>query len=291
MQLLTATGISARNVVLALALSACNQGRSVISPSPELPHAIQKRPSEVKSWMPQIATGIYHYAIRDSSTISINSDTATQIVPITSTTIYSLSIDTMGDSAVLVGKVDSAMTNSPLARKNSSATTAQIKEVHGIFSARGQLRLAMKDSLLICSSSSNPIDSRIYELILPVRQEGLKIGDSWTDTISITNCHGKTPVDQRVIRNFTVNQFTTWNDRPAVEIARNSSFTFTGTVTDPNSHLSTHGTGTGTATMYFDRKTASLLESNSQTESTVVVITSRGEFPFIQHTISQIVSK
>ena len=291
MQLLTARRISTRIAILISTLSACAQGRSVVPPSPQSEPVIPKASAENKSWVPQIAAGIYRYIIEDSSIISINDDTITKSVPITSTMIYSLSIDRSRDSIVLMGKVDSAIIDSRIPRRNPFANIAKDKEFHAILSIRGQLISAAKDSSSACSSSSSPTISPIYELILPVRQEELKIGDKWMDTVSSTSCHGRTPLIQQVIRTFEVKQFTTHDNQSTVEIVRNSSITFAGTTTDPGSQLSARGSGTAITTMIFDQSTATLLESNSQIESALTVITSRGKFPFTQHTISHIISK
>ena len=284
-------GVSNFGVVVLLALSACTQGHShPPTSSPELTHEATVV-TEVESWSPQITSGAYQYFLRDSSTVSINNDTSTRVLPIETTMIYSVIITPSVDSFLISGKVDSSTINSRLQTKVASRDSAKSDNFHGVLSKQGGLISSSKFHPESCLRSSNAAASRIYELILPHPEDRIKIGDKWTDTISSTNCHGRTPLIQQIIRKFEVKEFTTWHQQKAVEVRRVVAITFIGTSTETNTHLSASGSGFGEATLLIDRSTAALLESNSHTRSIFTIVTSRGEFPFTQLTSTYITRK
>jgi hypothetical protein len=278
--------------VILLSLGACTQSHPRSNESYPEPAHTPVTTMEAESWTPQIVSGRYEYFISDTSFVSINNDTSQQVLPIETTTNYTLTIGgTAGDSFSISGKVDSATVNSRLRTKAQTGDTATVSELHAILTKRGELRLHIQQQSLSCSSSSNSIVSRIYELVIPHLLDKIKIGDKWTDTVSSTNCHGKTPLTQQMIRQFEVQAFTTWHNRDAVQVKRLVNITFTGTSTEPNTHLQATGSGSGDAELFLDRKTALLLDSNGQTKSTVMIITSRGQFPFTQLTSTHITTR
>lgn len=195
---------------------------------------------------------------------------------------YSLAVKAIGDSFLIAGRYDSLRINSQLRAYVQDGDSATAAEVHGLLTKRSELELIPEHSTPVCSSSSNSMLSRIHELIIPYPAGKFEIGTIWSDTVSTRNCHGKTPFSQQMIRQFEVKSFTTWQGREVVEIQRLVSSTFTGISTGTNSHLQATGSGSGIATLILDRKTAVLLESNSQTKSSLTITTSRGEFPFTQ---------
>lgn len=275
-------------VTVASALSACTPKHSQQpSPTPEPPH----RPvsiAEADSWSPKIMAGSQRFLIRDSSTVSISNDTTTQALPIESTMIYSIVITPSTDSFVLVGRVDSLTINSRLPTKRTSVDTGRAGEFRGTLIPHGQIQAVGQPQTTSCSSSSNSALTRIYELIVPFPKDKIRIGDKWSDTVSATTCHGKTPLTQQLIREFEVTGFNARQQQKLVMIQRKVFITFTGATTDTNTHLSASGSGSGEATLIVDQNSAELLQSDGRTQSTLTVTTSRGTFPFTQTTSTHI---
>jgi hypothetical protein len=274
-----------------LSISACSQGRS--HPPSSVPEPADKAAvtTEVESWLPQVMSGSRQYSFRDSSVVSINNDTTARVLPIQTTMSYSVIIMPVADSFSISGKVDSSTIISQLQTRAATGDSVKVNEFHAALSKRGELRLSSQQHTPDCTSSSNSAASRIYELILPYPKDRIKVGDRWSDTVSSTSCHGRTPLTQQVIRNFEVKKFLTWHEQNAVEVQRLATITFSGASTETNTHLRTNGSGSGEATLLIDRNTVALLESNSQTKSMLTIVTSRGEFPFTQVTSTHIMIK
>jgi len=285
------TKFSMLGIVTLLSISACSQGRSHPPSSIPEPAHTAAVTAEVESWLPQVMPGSREYSFRDSSIVSINNDTTARVLPIETTMNYSVIISPAADSFSVAGKVDSSTINSRLQTRTTKGDSTQTSEFHGALSKRGELRTSSQQRSPDCSSSSNSAASRIYELILPYPKDRIKVGDRWSDTVSSTSCHGRTPLTQRVIRDFEVKQFLTWHEQNAVEVKRLAAMTFSGASSETNTHLKTSGSGSGEATLLIDRNTAALLESSSQTKSMLTVVTSRGEFPFTQVTSTHITIK
>jgi len=281
-------GLSLHGLVVVLTLSACTRRglqRTGGSPQPISEPAIS---TEAESWTPQITSGAHKYFVGDSSLVSINNDTTSRAVPIETTMHYSVAIGPIGDSFSISGTVDSSTVNSQLRVKPQLRDSTKVDEIHGVLTKQGRLQLASQEQLLSCSSSRATMTSRIYEFVIPYPKERFSIGDKWTDTVSSTNCHGRTPLTQQIIRQFQVKQFTTWHEHNAVEVQRQTSIIFAGASSEPNTHLQANGSGSSDAILFFDRKTALLLESNSRTKSTLTIVTTRGAFPFTQLTSTHI---
>jgi hypothetical protein len=205
--------------------------------------------------------------------------------------LYGISITALGDSFSIVGTIDSLAINSRLHTKAVSNDSLKPGEFHGVLSKHGVLSLPAHQQFVSCSQMTNTMTARIYELIisLPIGKRG--IGDTWSDTVSSISCHGRTPITQQTVRQFTIKMFTTWHAHSVVKIDRLSNIIFTGASTGANTHLSAKGSGSGEATLVIDRTTSILLESNSHAKSTLTITTSRGEFPFTQLTSTYIGAK
>jgi len=284
-------GVSSLSAGVLLALFACTRGRPHPPNTSPAPAREASAVTEIESWSPRITSSSHKYFLRDSSIISIDNDTVTQPLPIETTMIYSVIIVPSGDSYSVVGQVDSSTINSRLQTRAVASDTASINIFHGALSSRGELQSSSVLQPTNCSSASNAATTRIYELILPYPKDKIKIGDKWSDTLSITNCHGRTPLTQHMIREFEVTEFTTWHQQSVVEVRRLTSITFTGASSETNTHLSADGSGSGEASLVIDRNTAVLLESISHTKSTLTIVTSRGAFPFTQATSTYITTK
>jgi hypothetical protein len=267
-----------------LTFEACSTGHSpASSPSTPVPHAdtaaIDLRSN---SWTPRIMVGTRRYFIRDSSTVSINNDTTSRVLPIESTMIYSISITDMGSSFALNSRIDSLTVSTQLPMRNNS-DTAKVAEFHTLLSKQGQVVPTPEQAKVACAGTSTAASSRIGELIINLPSTRLKVGDKWTDTASTTNCHGKIPLVQQATREYELLDLSSCLQRDAVRVRRTVSDTFTGASAETTNHLSASGSGTSTAILCLQRDTGALIESNGQSRSDLIVVTNRGTFPFTQN--------
>jgi hypothetical protein len=266
-----------------LTLQACSTGRlPVSSTTPTAPHT-DTVTSNLKpnSWSPQITTGKRHYLIHDSSTVSINNDSASRVLPIESTMMYSLSVTDIGNSFSLDSYVDS-LTVSAQPPLKSTSDTGRVSEFHTTLSRQGHLSTTPEKTRIACTGASTSASSRIGELMISFPATRLKVGDKWADTVSSTSCHGKIPLRQQATREYELLDLYSCLQRDAVKVRRTVADTFTGTSTESNNHLSASGSGTSTSILCLQRDTGMLMESNGQSHSDLTVVTIRGTFPFSQ---------
>jgi hypothetical protein len=234
------------------------------------------------SWTPRITAGTRQYFIRDSSTVSINNDTTSRALPINSRMIYSISVTNVGDSFMLTTHIDS-LTVSTQAQIKSSSDTGRVSELRTSLSKQGRLTTNHDYTTITCSGASTTTVSRIGELIISFPATHLKVGDKWADTTSSASCHGKIPLIQQAIREYEILDLSSCLQRDAVKVRRTISDTFNGASADTNNHLSATGSGTASSILCLQRENGALIESNGQSRSDLIVITSRGSFPFTQN--------
>jgi hypothetical protein len=181
-----------------------------------------------------------------------------------------------------MAKVDSLLTISQSPSLKAPVNVDTTREFQTILSATGQLFLPAQDSTSLCPGGVTPAAARIYELVLSYPERALKIGDSWTDTVSTTVCRGKIPLHQRAIRIYQILSFTTWKQQSAVMISRNVSSILSADFKQIPNHLEATGSGESSTFIYANQATGILLQSNTKSQSTLAIRTSRGVFPFRQ---------
>jgi hypothetical protein len=282
----------ALSIMAILAVANCSTGRAPASPRSSTPSRADSVPTHIHSsnWTPRFTTGTRRYFIRDSSVISISNDTTSQPIPIESTMIYSISATNVGDSLMLTSHIDSLRVSSRL-QANSNTDTGSASDFHTIFSKQGHLTTILDRARTGCTGANTSASTRIGELITSFPGVGLKVGDKWTDTTSITSCHGKIPLIQQAIREYELLDLSSCLQHDAVKVRRTVSDTFTGSSTESNNHLSASGSGTASAILCLQRDTGALIESNGKSRSDLIVVTTRGTFPFTQNVNTHIESQ
>jgi hypothetical protein len=241
--------------------------------------------SRINTWTPQTRAGQWHYLIRDSSTVSINNDTASRVEPIESMMIYTMELADSNNVIVVTGHSDSVIISSRLSNKPASNTSGTV--FHGLVSKQGHFMAVREIAPSSCTGSSTQDPSRIAELLVALPNYPLNVGAKWSDTSSTTTCHGKIPLQQTAVRNYELLDMTSCQDG-AVKIQRLVVDIFTGSSTESNNHLSATGSGTATSILCLERTTGMLLEGSGHAELQLTVTTTRGVFPFTQRTTTHI---
>jgi hypothetical protein len=278
-----------RSAILSIILFAAGCSGHRVVPSSSTPVPVQKAPviHPQEGWSPQMSTGARSYLVHDSSTVSIGNDTASSL-PIEATAIYSTSLTPKGDSFYLAAAADSMTMNSHLQTSKDPQNTGNHQGFSAFISSRGRVSGLTSQQSADCAGGMNPIATRIFELTLTYPVTEATIGSNWSDSVSTTACHGRATLLQRSIRAYKLLKFTSWKNRAVAEIQRTVSTIFSDVPNSSTNHFSITGSGTGSGILYVDRATGELLESNSQSQLAISVVTSRGVFPFTQFVTTHI---
>jgi hypothetical protein len=271
-------------IVSILTLEACSTGHTSVKPSSNTLPRRDSTLSDLKldSWNPHHTSGTYHYLIIDSSTVSLSNDTTSHVVPIESRMIYSLSLSERGELFDITAHVDSLSITSQLPGKNTH-DTSQTSNFHTSISRQGHSTIFLQPEKIACTATTASASSRLDELIVSLPPISLKTGDKWTDTVSSISCHGKIPLIQQAVRDYELLDISSCLQQDAVKVRRTISETFTGSSAEDKNHLSASGSGTATATLCLQRKSGTILKSDADSRLDLVVITTRGSFPFTQN--------
>jgi hypothetical protein len=264
-----------------VALSACSQNRApqTIPASQPNHEAVQEVLHE--GWTPIRATGTTEYLIKDSTTIVISND-STHTVPIQTSTLYSVRFVSIGDSFTLVGKVDSVKTSTQSHASRNTTDMVGRQEFQAMVGRYGKISVLSENFPSSCGGGIESAATRLFDLTLELTATERRVGDRWTDTVSAMICRGKTLLTQQTIRQYELLGLEKWKEQNAVKISRNSTSIFSTTSMDPKSHLTTSGSGSSSTTIYADKTTGQLLQSDGRSQSTLSVSTNRGVYPFTQ---------
>lgn len=230
------------------------------------------------SWHPSRRASSLRYMLRDSSVLSISSDTTTKQIPFITTASLQLVISTAGDSFTFSGRADSVLLLSEL-QKTAVADTAL--HIIGIVSRRGAITQIQSTSNSHCKIGLEPLAARISELLVKL-PESISINSRWTDSSTTVICQGKTPLQQIAVRSYHLSADTTWGGHPALRIESSTVLTISALESDSINHVSATGSGSTTGILLLDPSTGALLESSSRGNVSLTISTGRGMFPFQQ---------
>jgi len=180
----------------------------------------------------------------------------------------------------MTAKVDSLIAISQLPASIATQNIDTTQELHTTLSPTGRIFHLGRDSSSFCSERLTPAAIRIHELVIGYPKRVLKVGDSWTDTVSTTVCRRNVALSQQAIRNYKILSFTTWNQQSAVAI-RCTAFSILNTdLKQTQNHFGVSGSGESSALIYANQVTGVVLQSDIQSQLALTVITVRGLFPF-----------
>ncbi len=230
-------------------------------------------------WYPTLLAHSSRYRVDDSSTVSITSDSTRKEVLLASSTIYSLAL-TQGKKLTVDLRLDSISTDST----NSMPSQMQPK-VHATatLSARGQIVDLHSTTPISCQGGMDPRFVRLSELIILLPPNPVVIGNEWADTSTSIICHGRIALKQYVVRNYRLLSALSLQNRPVVQLQRTASVKTEGVPADSTNSIVTSGTGSSSTILFVDQDTGELLKSTGTSDLFLSVTTSRGIFPFQQH--------
>jgi hypothetical protein len=192
-----------------------------------------------------------------------------------------------GDTTALTSILDSSITSSSPKKKTPDDSIPR-QELHLTLTKNNEVVFPTSDSVLTCTGKNSRAMQRLLEIITPFPQRPVKIGDSWSDTLSTTICHGKTPLVQQTVRQYHILDFIQREGRDLVKVQRNTTITLTSLSNQAAANLTASGSGSSISTLYLNRQSGALLDSDSQSQLQLTITTSRGAFPFTQMTTTHI---
>lgn len=245
------------------------------------------RISPTDGWLPHQTATAGQYVIEDSSTVSVNSDSA-QASSINSRIAFTLTTQLIGDSAVLLARVDSFLVSSHTPMTRTTPDNGQLKTFEAILSSTGKVQKIDARPSTICLGGQDPVPSRILDLTITYPKHKIKDGDKWTDTTRITTCRGEVPLRQESIRQYEMLGRITSPTPAAVKIQRTTSTRFIGTGTNVQNHINIDGSGISSTTFWVNEVNGSLLNGNGKSALTLNISTVRGSYTFLQNIITNI---
>ena len=246
--------------------------------------------SPIDGWLPHKVATAGQYVIEDSSTISVNNDSA-QASSINSRTVFTLTTRLVGDSAVLQARVDSLFVSAHTSMVRTTFDSSLSQTFQATLSPTGKVQTIDGAISNSCVGGQDPVASRIFDFTVNYPQHRIKDGDKWADTTHITTCRGKTPLRQESTRQYELLGRIALPTSSAMKIQRITSTRFLGAGTNIRNHLEINGSGTGATTLYIDDVTGFLLSANGTSTSTLTVSTNRGSYSFIQNILTDIIRR
>lgn len=240
--------------------------------------------SERPSWQLSHRAAILHYTVRDSSVLSISTDTIAKEIPFVTAASMQLALSALGDSFHFIAHIDSLNVHSDLQRKSSLDTSLWVS---GIISHQGAITELQPMGISSCKVGIEPVLGRVAELLIRMPPR-IFIGSQWTDTSTTLICHGKTPLRQISIRSYRLIADTAWQGDSALKVDQSTTLSVSGLETDSSKHISATGTGSSKATLFLDRVTGEVLESLRYGTVTLNITSERGTFPFRQTSYTEL---
>lgn len=269
--------------VLISLLGACSPSPHV-TPTPS-PAAAKTAPTPAPhSWHPSRQATALRYMLRDSSTLSVSSDTSTKQIPFITTAFLQLVVSAAGDSFTFSGTSESTLVQSEFQKTMPENATLRI---YGTLSQDGAVTQVQSSGSSLCKIGVEPGAARLSELLIRIPAT-VSIGTEWTDSSSITICHGRTPLRQTAIRFFRLMTDTTWGVHPALRVDVSTQLTISGIDADSADRMSATGTGSSTSILLLDANTGALLQSSTYGKAVLTISTGRGTFPFQQTSFTRI---
>ncbi len=245
--------------------------------------------SPIDGWLPHQVPAVQQYVIKDSSTILVND--STQAASINSRTVFTLTTQLAGDSAILLARVDSTLISSYAPIVKTTSDTTKSRTFQAVLSPKGKIQRIDGSTDDFCSGAQDPVISRIFDLTVTYPTNRIRAGDKWSDTTYITTCRRQIPLHQESIRQYEMLGRMTSATSSAIKIQRITSTRFLGVGTAPRTHLQVDGSGTSLMTLYIDQINGFLLSANGKSTLILNISTARGSYSFNQNILTDITSR
>ncbi|MEO8879543.1 MAG: hypothetical protein ABI446_04035 [Gemmatimonadaceae bacterium] len=250
------------------------------------PHDTRQIPA-AEGWLPHRVSATSSYLIRDSASVAIKED-STRPSLLEETMLLIITAQKSGDSLEITARVESLTVTSHSPIQSTVSDSTALRLFHVVATSSGRIISLKGAESTQCLNANDPAVARIFETTLTYPPSRIKAGDTWSDTVSLVTCRGKTMVTQVTTRQYKMLERITSADGNIIKLHRNTATLMSATAVNNSNHLTATGVGSSTATLDVDENTGDLQKSDGESSSIVTVTTSRGTYPFIQHIITHI---
>ena len=272
----------------ALFVAACTSGRSgpvVIPPQPVTPGppGVPAPPSiPVRPY----SSGSPTYLVTTTASVRTDADTAAVVGDTVQTTfIAHLLLERAGSRLFVSGTIDS-FTVRGSGRLASSPPAGPVR-FHGEGTTFGELTTFVPDLPASCDSPAEALVATARDLIVPL-PDRVTPGSVWRDTVSTTVCRGGVALTTTAVRQYEARGLAPYAGEQALELARTTELTVTGSGAPYGQSVSVAGQGSGTTTLFVDPGGGGLLGSTGETTATLTFTGPRGTTTFAQTTRQQV---
>lgn len=263
-------------LTLIISVQGCSKPHNTVVPPLEpSPATISVNIPEQFHWILASKPHVVSFIIADSSIVSVSTDTTKKELPFISNSIYRLSI-VPGSSPSIQLHID------------STAAETKALDLTATVSTHGQIINLEATQSASCKGGIDSRYVRLFDLLAPPPSSSIGVESHWTDTSTVVVCHGKTPLKQQIIHHYTLLGERSWQRKHTLEIQRATEIDINGVELDSRNPITVKGNGSGIAKLLIDPETGLVLQSSSTSDLSLSVTTSRGIFPFQQHSTTEI---
>lgn len=277
--------VSLRRIVIALcAASALACGGGTAAPTTGVTPARPESTTvaNVAHWEPRRTPGTWRYLASSSTVVSLESDTLAKQLPVRSSAIYRITATGTTPPFAVQGTVDSVtVTNNgkPTAAGGGKHPYATFTST---LSPEGSIGTIEGSEPPRCPKGVDPIVAGVRTLFIAMPPT-ITSGASWQDTVTAVTCRGDVPIVATTAYRYTLVGDTVWLGKPALHITRGSQMMVANdsSITGPPT-FEISGTGTGTADLFVDPATGTLLQQAGRSTARLVIGTAKSRVPFRQ---------
>ena len=278
------------SLLVAAATTSCARGPRAAGPPFPSNTPAEAAPNEhaiaahTAKWSFHRGSTTMSYHLVSTTTIRTEPDTSQLRDTITVSMSFSLAIDTAGLN--ISGILNQAATYTGI-RENATPVLSLPTPVTfaGSISQAG-IDLhpsALTSAEIPCSGLTDTWLTRV-KLLLDSIPSTVQIGMSWRDSTNLQVCQGSIPIELFLIRHYRVAGETTKLGQQVVLIERSDSTQAIGQGIQGQHQVSIESRGEGGASLFLDIRTGSLITSDYQHSSTVIIRTSGSDHTFRQQT-------
>jgi hypothetical protein len=163
----------------------------------------------------------------------------------------------------------------------AGAPPAGAVRFHGEGTAFGERITFVSDLPASCDSPAETLVATARDLIVPLPDRVI-LGSVWRDTVSSTACRGGVALTTTVVRQYEARGLAPYVGGQALELARTTELTVTGSGAQYGQSVNVTGQGSGTATLLVDPGGGGLLKSMAETTAALTFTGPRGTTAFTQ---------
>jgi hypothetical protein len=273
--------VAATAAALLVAACASGSGGPAVTPPPTtVPATPPGAPAPAPIPVRPYTSGSPTYVITTTASVRVEGDTTAVAAETVETTLLArMLLERAGSRLFVSGAIDS-FTVRGSGRLNGAPLAGPVR-FHGEGTTFGKLMTFVPDLPVSCDSPAEALVAVARDLIVPL-PDRVTIGSTWRDTVTSTICRGGIPLTTTAVRQYEARALATYAGTEALELARTTELTVTGSGTQYGQSVSVTGQGSGSAALFVDLAGGGLVRSMGETTVMVTFMGPRGTTAFTQ---------